>query len=78
VPALPPVPASHRANPAGITPETALAEPGVRVFDFTGRRMKNWIVVDGERLDDDGLARWLRAGVDFTSALPPRWQRAFG
>jgi hypothetical protein len=28
--------------------------------------------VDGERLDDDGLTRWLRSGVDFASALPPK------
>ncbi|MFC4066990.1 TfoX/Sxy family protein [Actinoplanes subglobosus] len=52
--------------------ERALAEPGTRVFDFTGRPMRNWIVVDGERLDDDGLTRWLRAGVDFASDLPPK------
>lgn len=48
----------------------ALTEPGIRAFDFTGRPMKNWIVVDGDRLDDEGLARWLRAGLDFASSLP--------
>ncbi|BCY15444.1 TfoX/Sxy family protein [Actinoplanes sp. L3-i22] len=50
----------------------ALTEPGIRAFDFTGRPMKNWIVVDGDRLDDEGLARWLRAGLDFASSLPPK------
>ncbi|AEV89071.1 hypothetical protein ACWT_8062 [Actinoplanes sp. SE50] len=50
----------------------ALAEPGTRVFDFTGRPMRNWIVVDGARLDDEDLARWLRAGVDFAGSLPPK------
>ncbi|MEU4155916.1 TfoX/Sxy family protein [Actinoplanes sp. NPDC026670] len=52
--------------------EAALAEPGTRVFDFTGRPMRNWIVVGGERLDDEGLTRWLRAGVDFAGSLPPK------
>ena len=50
----------------------ALTEPGIRVFDFTGRPMKNWVVVDGARLDDEGLTRWLRAGVDFAGSLPPK------
>ena len=50
----------------------ALAEPGTRIFDFTGRPMRNWIVVDGARLDDDDLARWLRAGLDFAGSLPPK------
>ncbi|MBW6438276.1 TfoX/Sxy family protein [Actinoplanes hulinensis] len=52
--------------------EVALSEPGTRVFDITRRPMRNWVVVDGERLDDDALARWLRAGVAFASALPPK------
>lgn len=51
---------------------TALTEPGVRVFDFTGRPMRNWVVVDGDRLDDEGLTRWLRAGVAFAGSLPPK------
>ena len=52
--------------------ESALAEPGTRVFDFTGRPMRNWVVVDGDRLDDESLTRWLRAGLDFASSLPPK------
>ncbi len=52
--------------------EAALAEPGTRVFDFTGRPMKNWIVVDGDRLDDEDLTRWLRAGLGFAGSLPPK------
>ena len=50
----------------------ALAEAGTRVFDFTGRPMANWVVVDGSRLDDDNLGRWVRAGSDFAGSLPPK------
>ncbi|BBH65238.1 hypothetical protein ACTI_19230 [Actinoplanes sp. OR16] len=50
----------------------ALAEPGVRVFDFTGRPMRNWVVVDGHRLDDHHLRDWLRKGLDYAGSLPPR------
>ena len=50
----------------------ALAEPGVRVFDFTGKPMPNWVVVDGSRLADDHLGHWLRKGLDYAASLPPK------
>jgi TfoX/Sxy family transcriptional regulator of competence genes len=50
-----------------------LAEPGVRVFDFTGRPMKGWIVVGAEALDgDDALERWVARGRDYAASLPPK------
>ena len=45
-----------RADPAD--QEALLAEPGARVFDLTGRRMKGWLLVDPEGCaEDDDLRR---------------------
>jgi TfoX/Sxy family transcriptional regulator of competence genes len=53
--------------------ERALAEDGVRPFDFTGRPMKTTIYVSPERTSDDaGLAEWVEAGADFAASLPPK------
>lgn len=44
-----------------------------RVFDFTGRPMKGWVVVaaDGCRTRDT-LAGWLDMGVRHAASLPPK------
>jgi TfoX/Sxy family transcriptional regulator of competence genes len=53
--------------------EKALAQDGVRVFDFTGRPMRNWVVVERSRLEgDDDLAEWVDAGAEFAASLPPK------
>jgi TfoX/Sxy family transcriptional regulator of competence genes len=53
--------------------ERALAQDGVRVFDFTGRPMRNWVVVERSRLEgDDDLAEWVDAGAEFAASLPPK------
>ena len=53
--------------------ERALADDGVRVFDFTGRPMRNWVVVERRHLEgDDELAEWVDAGAAFASSLPPK------
>jgi TfoX/Sxy family transcriptional regulator of competence genes len=52
--------------------DAALAEPGVRVFDITGRPMRGWILVAGEYLDDDDLERWLTQAKAFVATLPPK------
>ena len=54
----------------------ALAEPGVREFDFTGRPMKGWVYVGPEVTgDDEQLASWVEAGGGFApikvAALAP-------
>jgi hypothetical protein len=53
--------------------DAALAEPGVRPFDLTGRPMKGWLLVapDGHAQDDD-LRRWVDRGVAYASSLPPK------
>ena len=53
--------------------EKALAEDGVRPFDFTGKPMKNIVYVSPERTTDDaGLADWVETGADFAASLPPK------
>ncbi len=53
--------------------EKALAEEGVRPFDFTGRPMKTTVYVSPERTaDDTGLAEWVEAGADYAASLPPK------
>jgi TfoX/Sxy family transcriptional regulator of competence genes len=53
--------------------EKALAEDGVRAFDFTGRPMKTTVYVSPERTaDDEGLSEWVDAGADFASTLPAK------
>jgi len=51
---------------------TALAEPGVRPFDITGRPMRGWILVAGEALDDDALDGWVERARTFVATLPPK------
>jgi hypothetical protein len=51
----------------------ALGQPGARVFDFTGRPMKGWVVVDGGAITEDAdLADWIDRARDFVEALPPK------
>jgi len=56
---------------ARIAPEAmdaALAEPGVRPFDMSGRPMREWVLVAGEDLSaDDELDRW----IERARRLPP-------
>ena len=53
--------------------EAALAQPGARLFDFSGRPMKGWVMVGTEGLaDDDTFAAWVARGVSFARSLPPK------
>ncbi len=53
--------------------QDALAQPGARVFDFTGRPMNGWVVVSGEVVAEDAaLADWVARCRDFVEALPPK------
>jgi TfoX/Sxy family transcriptional regulator of competence genes len=52
--------------------ETALARPGARPFDITGRPMRGWLLVAGETLDDGELDRWLADARAFVATLPPK------
>jgi TfoX/Sxy family transcriptional regulator of competence genes len=53
--------------------DAALARPGARVFDMTGRPMRGWILVDGAALtEDDVLGEWIEKGRAFAASLPPK------
>jgi TfoX/Sxy family transcriptional regulator of competence genes len=53
--------------------EAALARPGTRVFDMTGRPMRGWILVSGTVLtEDDALGEWIDEGRAFALSLPPK------
>ncbi|MER6615728.1 TfoX/Sxy family protein [Streptomyces xantholiticus] len=53
--------------------EAALARPGTRPFDFTGRPMRGWVVVDASVLSEDSdLDHWIEQGHAFASGLPPK------
>jgi len=51
----------------------AMGEPHTRLFDFTGRPMRGWVVVGPEGIDSrEALARWVARGVAFAEGLPPK------
>jgi TfoX/Sxy family transcriptional regulator of competence genes len=60
-----------RVGPEGT--DAALARPGARLFDMTGRPMRGWVVVDAAAVaEDDVLARWIDEGHAFAAGLPPK------
>jgi hypothetical protein len=53
--------------------DAALRRPGARLFDFTGRPMRSWIMVSGSALDEDEtLAAWIADARSFVATLPAK------
>src|SRR5262245_38206174 len=53
--------------------ERALEEPGVRIFDITGRPIKGWLLVSSKALaGNERLAGWVDRGVAYASSLPAK------
>jgi TfoX/Sxy family transcriptional regulator of competence genes len=53
--------------------DDALAEPGVRIFDITGRPMRGWLLVSTEALSDEtSLVTWVERGVSYARSLPAK------
>jgi len=53
--------------------ERALKEPGVRIFDITGKPMKGWLLVGGAGIQDPAsLGKWIERGVTYASSLPKK------
>jgi TfoX/Sxy family transcriptional regulator of competence genes len=51
--------------------EAALLEPHVRVFDITGKPMRNWVAVKPEGVEDeDQLNSWIDRAIRFVKTLP--------
>ncbi len=52
--------------------DAAVAEPGVRPFDMTGRPMRGIVVVAAEALDDTALDHWIARARRHVASLPPK------
>lgn len=53
--------------------ESALDEPGARVFDMTGRQMTGWLLVGSEATaSDEGLHAWVERGAAYAETLPAK------
>lgn len=53
--------------------DEAVADPGVRDFDMTGKRMKGWVLVDAQNTaEDNDLNEWVDVGMNFSSSLPAK------
>jgi hypothetical protein len=50
----------------------ALQKPHTRPFDFTGKPMKAFVVVEPAGLRGAGLGRWVEACATHVAALPPK------
>jgi TfoX/Sxy family transcriptional regulator of competence genes len=50
-----------------------LSQPGIRVFDMTGRPMKNWFLAGSKAFENDSdLKQLLELGRDYALSLPPK------
>jgi TfoX/Sxy family transcriptional regulator of competence genes len=53
--------------------EAALARPGARPMDFTGRPMTGFVFVDASAVETDaGLCDWLQEALGYVETLPPK------
>jgi len=53
--------------------DDAIAHPGVRDFDMTGKGMKGWVLVEPQTIAaDNDLHGWIDVGMDFAGTLPPK------
>lgn len=56
--------------------EVALARPGTRIMDLTGRRMGGFVMVEADAAIDAGLDGWIALALRFVAGLPPKGVRA--
>ena len=49
--------------------DEALALPGARQMDFTGKPMKGFVFVRMDALSDSALAKWLEMSLEYVSTL---------
>jgi len=53
--------------------DAAVARRGVRPFDFSGRPMSGWVMVNPEGCDSDAsLGEWVDEAIDYVRTLPSR------
>lgn len=59
--------------------EDALAQPGARPMDFTGRAMKGMVYVEpAGYASDEALSRWVELGMAYAMSLPAKAPKASG
>ena len=54
----------------------ALARPGARRMNFTGREMKGFLMVASDALDDQALREWISLASAYVGPLPPKAKKA--
>jgi TfoX/Sxy family transcriptional regulator of competence genes len=53
--------------------DQALKQPGVRLFDITGRPMKGWLLVSAAAIrTKPALEKWVTRGVEYARSLPAK------
>ncbi|QQL45378.1 TfoX/Sxy family protein [Sulfuriroseicoccus oceanibius] len=52
--------------------EGLLEAPGTRPFDFTGKAIRGFVMVEVDSLDDEALAAWVLRGMEYAESLPPK------
>src|ERR1700761_1029274 len=53
--------------------QKALLDPHVKVFDITGRPMKNWVLVEPAGVNnDESLKGWVERATKFVKTLPAK------
>ena len=58
---------------AGDEAEVLLAEPGVRLFEMSGKTMRGWLLVDSAAIAEEAdLLRWVDVGVGIAESLPSK------
>ena len=56
--------------------DDALKQPHVREMDFTGRAMKGYVFISAPGTKSDpSLKYWIKAGIAYVKALPPKPRR---
>jgi TfoX/Sxy family transcriptional regulator of competence genes len=54
----------------------ALARPGAKPMEMTGRRMQGYVFVDPPPPDEEALRDWLNLAVTFVKTLAPKARRS--
>ena len=50
-----------------------MLEPHVKAFDITGKPMKDWILVEPERVEEENqLNDWIERAMKFVKTLPKK------
>jgi hypothetical protein len=53
--------------------QEALSRPHTREFDFTGRAMTGWVMVNPKGYQEDAILEdWVMSGLTFALSLPPK------